>query len=55
MGYMTKKEYRTAENAIFKIFISYSSNDLDKIKPILDQLSTKSSDSSANTSGLLSA
>ncbi|HUV80040.1 MAG TPA: toll/interleukin-1 receptor domain-containing protein [Candidatus Bathyarchaeia archaeon] len=40
MNYMTKKESQMAEGAIFNIFISYSSDDLDKIRPILNQLST---------------
>jgi hypothetical protein len=40
MNYMTKKEQRMAESAILNIFVSYSSEDSDKIRPILNQLST---------------
>lgn len=40
MSYMTKKEQRMAGSASLNIFISYSSDDLDKIKPILNQLET---------------
>jgi hypothetical protein len=37
MGY--KKKSQSAEGAIFNIFISYSTEDSDKIKPVLDLLS----------------
>lgn len=40
MSFKTKKESRMAEAAIFNIFISYSTNDLDKIRPVLNLLST---------------
>jgi hypothetical protein len=37
--FLTKKETRMADSGILKIFISYSTKDLDKIKPMLNQLS----------------
>jgi TIR domain len=37
--FLTKKEART-DSGVLKIFISYSTKDLDKIKPVLNQLST---------------
>ena len=39
MRYDYKKKSRSAEGAIFNIFISYSTEDSDKIKPVLDLLS----------------
>ncbi len=37
--FLTKKEARTADSGVLKIFISYSTKDLEKIKPVLNQLS----------------
>ena len=39
MRYDYKKKSQSAEGAIFNIFISYSTEDSDKIKPVLDLLS----------------
>ena len=36
---LTKKESKMVDNFIFNIFISYSTKDLDKIKPVINQLS----------------
>ncbi|MFZ3170176.1 MAG: toll/interleukin-1 receptor domain-containing protein [Candidatus Methanoperedens sp.] len=36
--FLTKKETRMADSGILKIFISYSTKDLDKIKRVLNQL-----------------
>lgn len=38
--FLTKKGARSAESANFNIFVSYSSKDSEKIKPILNLLST---------------
>lgn len=40
MRYDYKKKSQSAEGAIFNIFISYSTEDSDKIKPVLDLLSS---------------
>ncbi|MEA1899863.1 MAG: toll/interleukin-1 receptor domain-containing protein [Thermodesulfobacteriota bacterium] len=40
MRYDYKKKSQSAEGAIFNIFISYSTEDSDKIKPVLDILSS---------------
>ena len=37
--FLTKKESKMVDNFIFNIFISYSTKDLDKIKPVINQLS----------------
>jgi len=38
--FSTKKEARMADSGILKIFISYSTKDLEKIKPILKHISS---------------
>ena len=38
--FLTKKEARMADSGILKIFISYSTKDLEKIKPILKHISS---------------
>jgi hypothetical protein len=38
-SFLTKKEAQTADSGVLKIFISYSTKDLDKIKSVLNQLS----------------
>lgn len=38
-SFLTKKGARTADSGVLKIFISYSTKNLDKIKPVLNQLS----------------
>ncbi|MGB8218516.1 MAG: toll/interleukin-1 receptor domain-containing protein [Candidatus Methanoperedens sp.] len=38
-SFLTKKGARTADSGILKIFISYSTNDLEKIKPISKYIS----------------
>ena len=37
---LTKKEARMADSGVLKIFISYSTKDLEKIKPILKHISS---------------
>lgn len=39
-NFLTKKETRTVDNRILKIFISYSTKDSEKIKPILEHISS---------------
>ena len=38
--FLTKKETRVNEGGDFNIFISYSTNDSDKIQPLVNQIST---------------
>jgi hypothetical protein len=38
--FLTKKEARKYEGGDFNIFISYSTNDSDKIQPLINQIST---------------
>ena len=40
MGFETKKSSRMVGGTTFNIFVSYSAEDVEKIKPVLNQLST---------------